>query len=771
MIQHAANIIDRLLLKWSLLQLVEIIICSIVVSLSVYLVGFRGPYLITSTLLGLLVFLFWRKPWIKNRQAIVTLINTQLPSVQYSTGEILAPESSLTTLGKLQQHRAAKALVNDSGKIRLPFLWSRVIYVFVFCLLGVSIYETVDHYLLEKAEVNTQRLNEVRLTPLDSNSTIGIDPEMVGLNITITPPAYTGRAKTSQSSGELEVIESSRIQWVVSVNTPVDSVFLITTGTQRYLLKPLDSLTYEGSAKIKRNGYYHILLIRSGKSYTTDLFPIQVVSDQSPKLEVKGIEQRMEFNYWEAKKASFSCFISDDFGLTDSYIIATVSKGSGESVKFREQKQPFDQKLESGSRSALMSKTIDLDTMSVNPGDELYFYVEAVDNKRPDKLKSRTPTYFLTVRDTTDIEFSLQGDLGVDVVPEYFRSQRQIIIDTEKLMASKRELKESDFNFKSNEFGFDQKSLRIRYGQFMGEEFETDMSGTMEESSEDGIDNEDGESTDLLEEFAHNHDDHNEHNLVAYYKHRQEHAQNHDHENEHIHDHEHNHGDDHGLELGQPTEEDPLEQYQHIHDDPEEATFFTVTIKEKLRQALTEMWDAELYLRLYQPEKSLPYQYRSLKLLKEIKNHARVYVHRMGFDPPPIKEDSRLTGDLEEVRSSSRVLKAQPTESSFIYEACHVLKQIIEKGDTLSIVGGHTLQRAGDILGLRAVEEPGQYLETLGLLKRLIELNGRDEELAQLLLEEFIAIVDPAPQKIFGTSYPHDVLSEIFRDNLDQPFD
>ena len=87
------------------------------------------------------------------------------------------------------------------------------------------------------------------------------------------------------------------------------------------------------------------------------------------------------------------------------------------------------------------------------------------------------------------------------------------------------------------------------------------------------------------------------------------------------------------------------------------------------------------------------------------------------------------------------------------------------------MVGEHTLQRAGEILGLRAVEEPGQYLETLGLLKRLIELNGRDEELAQLLLEEFIAIVDPAPQKIFGTSYPHDVLSEIFRDNLDQPFD
>ena len=69
---------------------------------------------------------------------------------------------------------------------------------------------------------------------------------------------------------------------------------------------------------------------------------------------------------------------------------------------------------------------------------------------------------------------------------------------------------------------------------------------------------------------------------------------------------------------------------------------------------MAEMWDSELHLRLYDPATSLPYQYRSLTLLQEIKNHARIYVHRIGFDPPVIKEqEKRLSGDLDEIENSS----------------------------------------------------------------------------------------------------------------------
>ena len=66
------------------------------------------------------------------------------------------------------------------------------------------------------------------------------------------------------------------------------------------------------------------------------------------------------------------------------------------------------------------------------------------------------------------------------VMPAYFRSQRQIIIDTEALIAERHREDAQRFEARSDELGVDQKILRLRYGQFLGEEFE---SGAEEEDS------------------------------------------------------------------------------------------------------------------------------------------------------------------------------------------------------------------------------------------------------------------------------------------------
>ena len=86
----------------------------------------------------------------------------------------------------------------------------------------------------------------------------------------------------------------------------------------------------------------------------------------------------------------------------------------------------------------------------MEPGDELYFYVETQDYKAPRPNISRTETYFAVIRDTTSYEFSVEGTLGVDRMPDYFRSQRQLIIDTEKLIKKRKTLSNEDFNFTSN---------------------------------------------------------------------------------------------------------------------------------------------------------------------------------------------------------------------------------------------------------------------------------------------------------------------------------
>ncbi|MEZ4904628.1 MAG: hypothetical protein R2822_24210 [Spirosomataceae bacterium] len=47
--------------------------------------------------------------------------------------------------------------------------------------------------------------------------------------------------------------------------------------------------------------------------------------------------------------------------------------------------------------------------------------------------------------------------MAMNILPEYFRSQRQIIIDTEKLLAKQKKMRCQEFNSTSNEIGFDQK--------------------------------------------------------------------------------------------------------------------------------------------------------------------------------------------------------------------------------------------------------------------------------------------------------------------------
>jgi len=110
-----------------------------------------------------------------------------------------------------------------------------------------------------------------------------------------------------------------------------------------------------------------------------------------------------------------------------------------------------------------------------------------------------------------------------------------------------------------------------------------------------------------------------------------------------------------------------VQELSHNHDDAEVNTFLEISSKGKLKAALSEMWDAELHLRLYDPATSLPYQYKSLGLLQEVKNHARIYVHRIGYEPPAIKEgELRLQGDLDEIANPATDVQVDQDQAYII---------------------------------------------------------------------------------------------------------
>src|SRR5690606_23050318 len=90
----------------------------------------------------------------------------------------------------------------------------------------------------------------------------------------------------------------------------------------------------------------------------------------------------------------------------------------------------------------------------------------------PNAQPGHSPSLILRLPSEAEQQASdLEGAIK-KVLPAYFRSQRQIIIDAEALIAQRRSLDAERFVLRADAIGVDQRILRLRYGQFLGEESE-----------------------------------------------------------------------------------------------------------------------------------------------------------------------------------------------------------------------------------------------------------------------------------------------------------
>ena len=95
-------------------------------------------------------------------------------------------------------------------------------------------------------------------------------------------------------------------------------------------------------------------------------------------------------------------------------------------------------------------------------------------------------------------------------------------------------------------------------------------------------------------------------------------------------------------------------------------------------------------------------------------------MHRIGFDPPPIKEDKRLTGDLKEVSSYKKSENIEkPVSYPAIRSTLERLESLISKASLSTKNDQLLFEAAGNEMAELAIAEPGNYLTTLQDLKKL----------------------------------------------------
>ena len=395
--------------------------------------------------------------------------------------------------------------------------------------------------------------------------------------VRVTPPAYTTVAAFDASPRDLVVPEHSDVRWCTGDGRADAAPIELSDGQQLDLTAGCARAIATGSLFWRWRGARYNL---------------RVTPDQPPHISVLSPADMVQQLAAGAGSAAIALSVRDDYMVRRATLHLTLARGSGDNIRFSDREVPLPASNDPRARN--WSKRWTLAELGMEPGDELYFFVRASDNAEPPH-NTQSPTYTLRLAGPESVADEASA-LPMLVRPENLRSQRQVIIDTEQLVAdikAQPHLAVATVRSRSEAIAADQAQLRRRYGQFLGEE-----------SSLFGADEHHGE------------------------------------------------GEQDGEKDG--GKHDAIARFGHAHDQAENATLFDETTKTVLRRALAAMWDAEKALRAITPAPALAPELKALDAIKQLQQADRIYLHKTAFAPPPIKETLRMSGDVAGAKSYRR---------------------------------------------------------------------------------------------------------------------
>lgn len=460
-----------------------------------------------------------------------------------------------------------------------------------------------------------------RLPPAIAEALGTQTPSITAVRIAIEPPAYTGLPQRTVDSVDLRVAEASRVRWMLQFSVAPKSAWLQFENGPRIALQARDG-RWQAERRIERGVLYRIVTEPALPPAQRRLHRIYMVRDQPP--QVRALQPAQSLNLRAAGQHSWPLLFeaTDDHGVAAGAELRIIqTSGDGENITSSERVVPLN-----GSgppRKRRFTHVFDLARSGLTVGNDVIVQLSVRDNRQPRPQVVRSASVILRwPPDAIGMSTGLDG-LAKQVLPAYFRSQRQIIIDAEALIRDKRGLSADVFAKRSDAIGVDQHALRLRYGQFLGEEAtETKSLPTSDEDASDA-------------ETPNAHAD------------------------EQVDTSDHADGATAGSRVA-----GMLAEVSHVHDLPEAATLLDPQTQGLLRAALREMWDSETQLRLGQPQAALPFAYKALRLIKQVQQADRIYLPKIGSELPPIDMSRRLTGKRDGLTARSDAFVRVPGQPS-----------------------------------------------------------------------------------------------------------
>lgn len=544
------------------------------------------------------------------------------PQLEESTSLLLRGADGLSPAQAMQQRRAAAAFdrldwADRAWRPSRPRAWPAMAL-----LAGLLLWAAADP-LRSAWQFQAQRPLTPTATPAAAETT-----RLLEVSVQVAPPAYTGLPVSEWTELDLELPEGSQVTWQLRLSTP--GPFALSLGDEQSLpLERTESGAWTASAVVHRTDLYRLVAMdASGPRPVGGIHTLSVRLDSAPTLRILAPGATvLEIPRDGPPTFDSEVLVQDDHGVDRVEIRASVGKGGGEGVKFRDEVFAFDS-VDITDDGSIYRRFWDLLSLQMEPGDEVYFFALATDRRTPEPNLGRSET--VTVRWLDDAApMTVAEGFGIDVMPDYFKSQRQIIIETEQLIADRDGLSTAEFDDTSRALAMAQADLKQRYGQFLGDEFGEGEGAEFIEEPEEPEDHED----DALDEVPNDGDD-----ALAGVG--------------------HDHGDESPAAIDTSGGADELiARFAHDHGAAEIGPITARNPVGLMKRSISNMWQAELHLHLSEPELALPFEYEALKYLNLARQAERIYTRRLGFEPPPVSEERRLTGELDEILDVRRQIE------------------------------------------------------------------------------------------------------------------
>jgi hypothetical protein len=609
-------------------------------------IGGALPWLVIPSGPGLLAWAGWcALDWVKLRRRVAyewpAWLDGAVPEMEDSAALLDAAD---TPIARLQQQRLFARLDAAVSRQQLRQIARRHVSSGLPILLVSAVLAAMVWY------ATTRPAQEGAVTPPSPVSS-ATAATLAGLTLKLAPPAYTGVAASTSAPRDLQVPEQTIATWCLTGGTGGNNKIELGNGETLEPGEQCARWTATESVVWRWRGARHTL---------------RVIPDAPPEITISAPAQMIQDLRDNATGTTMTVQVKDDNRITRATLHMTLAQGSGENVRFTDREMPLPASNNPKLRN--WSKTWALSELAMEPGDELYFFVRATDNAgRAQTVQS--PTY--TVRRPAPEQEAEEESAAMPslVKPASLRSQRQIIIDTEQLIADMRSTKlaAADVRDRSERIGDDQAQLRRRYGQFLGEE--STLFGEEAAKAPRAAEKAD-------EEEGHEGHDHAPGG----------------------HDHDHDEPNQRKGGIVNETQQ-ILATYGHAHDEAENATMYDEGTKKVLRRALVAMWDAEKSLRAVTPKSALAPEHKALEAIKELQQAERIYLHKTAFTPPPIKEEKRMTGEMDGAASYRRT---QAEQAAALPEELRTLVQALSGEAALPALWMRT---ANDWVRTRLVED------------------------------------------------------------------